>query len=107
MSDEVILEGLPSATFMPVGRYKFKQLTDLGAVSLPIRGAYPEGCGIEGTYDICPAPGAILFGTLTQVMLALGKYPTLESNQRFVMSGLELDGDTIVVVGRVVELLEG
>jgi hypothetical protein len=39
-------------------------------------------------------------------MIASGKYPNLTGNQRFVLAGIELDGDNLTVVGRVVELLE-
>jgi hypothetical protein len=105
MSGEVV-SGLPSGVFLPVGNYKFKYLTDLAAATLPIRGQYPEGLGMDGGYDICPEPGVIMFSTLTQVLLAFGKYPNLTGNQRFVMAGLELDGDNIRIIGKVVELLE-
>lgn len=104
--EDNIVTGLPAASFIPLGKYKFKHLTGLASVNVPVRGTYPPGCGIEGTYDICPEPGAVLFGTLTQVMLVTGKYPTLEKNQRFVLAGIELAGDNIMVVGRVVELVE-
>ncbi len=104
MSSEDVVQGLPSASFLPLNRYKFKRLTGLASVSLPIRGTYLEG-SLDGEFDICPSPGVVLFGTLTQVMMAFGKYPTLSENQRFVMAGIELDGDNIVVTGRVVEML--
>ncbi len=101
-----IVFGLPSASFLPLAKYKFKHLTGLASLTIPVRGSFPEGSGFSGEYDICPSAGIILFGTLTQVMLGLGKYPNMENNQRFILSGLELDGDNLTVIGRVVELLE-
>ncbi len=104
-NEDTIVEGLPSAFFLPLGKYKFKQLTGLASVTIPIRGVFPEDSPASGKYDINPEAGVLLFGTLTQALLGLGKYPTLASNQRFIVSGLELDGENITVVGRVVELL--
>jgi len=104
-TEDTIVEGLPSASFLPLSRYKFKQLTGLASVTIPLRGEFPEDSPITGKYNISPEAGVILFGTLTQVLLGLGKYPTLAENQRFIVSGLELDGENITVVGRVVEML--
>lgn len=104
MVDDIV-EGLPSANFLPLAKYRFKRLVGLASVTLPVRGSYPTDGPFSGDYNICPSPGVILFGTLTQVMLALGKYPTLSPEQRFILAGLELDGQDIIITGRVVELL--
>lgn len=97
-------QGVPAASFSPLGKYSLKEVTDLVSISIPIRGSYPEGSVLTGEFNICPEPGVILFGDLTKVMLVLGKYPKLTQNQNFVIAGLELDGDSIVIVGRVYEL---
>ncbi len=105
VQEEKIVVGMPSANFLPLAKYKFKHLTGLASLTVPVRGTFPEDSGFKGEFDICPSVGIILFGTLTQVMLALGKYPNLEEGQRFILSGLELDGENILVIGRVVELV--
>lgn len=105
MDDSEFAFGLPAASFLPLDRYKFKYLTGLASLTVPVRGTFPEGSGFSGDYDICPGPGVVLFGTLTQVILGLGKYPTLEGNQRFVLAGTEIEGDNLTVIGRVVELV--
>jgi len=103
--DEKITEGLPTASFVPLAKYQFKTMPGMASVSVPVRGSFPDDGPFEGAYDICPEPGVILFGTLTQAMLAFKRYPALDKNQRFVISGLELNGSDLVVLGRVVELV--
>lgn len=103
---EDVSYGLPSALLMPVGRYKLKKMVGLATISVPTRGPFPANEQFVGDYDISPASGVILFGVLLQVLLASGKYPRLDKNQRFVLSGVEVNGDEVSVVGRVVEFLE-
>lgn len=98
--------GTPAPLFMPAGNHTFKEVTGLVDVSVPIRGEYPEGLPVSGSFDLAPEPGVLLFGTMVQVLFALGKYPALEPSQRFVISGLEQQDEELVVVGRIVEIVE-
>lgn len=97
--------GVPSATFGPAKPRKFKELTGLTELAIPVRGSYPEDFGKEGTYDICPEEGVFLFGLLTEALLAHSVYPSLEDDQLYVISGIDLKDNVLTVVGRVVEVV--
>lgn len=98
--------GTPAPLLMPAGQHKFKEVTDLVEVSVPIRGEFPEGIQMQGSYDISPEKGVVLFGTLIQALFALNRYPAMSGDERFLISGIELQEEELVVVGRVVKLLE-
>lgn len=107
MEDDTVFEGMPAGpVFLPLAKYKLKHLTGLAQVTIPMRGTYPAESPLQGEFDLCPEPGMILLGSLTQTIMALGKYPSLAPNQRFVAIAVELDGSDIRVVGRVIELVE-
>jgi hypothetical protein len=98
--------GVPSASLGPATAKKYKELTALTEIAVPVRGGYPEDFSKKGTYDICPEEGVFLFGLLTEVMLAHRVYPALEEKQSFVIAGFDLHDDVITMVGRVVEEVE-
>lgn len=106
MEEEEAVYGLPSALFMPVGKYKLRRTVGMASITVPVRGVFPENEQFTGEYDIAPVPGVVLFGVLLQVLLASGKYPRLDKNQRFALSGVEVGGEDVSIVGRVVEFLE-
>jgi len=95
--------GVPSASLGPATAKRYKELTGLSEISVPVRGSYPEDFSKDGTYDICPSEGVFLFGLLTEVLLAHHVYPKLEKDQSFVIAGFDFQDDTITLVGRVVE----
>ena len=95
--------GVPSASLGPAKAKKYKELTGLSELSVPVRGDYPDGFSKSGTYDICPEEGVFLFGLLTEVLLAHHIYPALEEGQTFVIAGLDLQEEKVTLIGRVVE----
>lgn len=98
--------GTPPPSFLPARPHKHSYLTEPQAVSVPTRGEFPEDSGFKGEFDISPAEGVVLMGTLTQVMFAYRAYPNLEDTQRFVLLGVEVQDDKTVVIGRVAEFEE-
>jgi hypothetical protein len=104
MLNEEVVMGTPSACMLPAARYRLQELTGLCEVEIPIRGEYPEG---KGAYNIIPQEGVILVGAISQVLLNLGRYPKLEDNQLFVLSGLEVSGEnSLIIVGKVYQFAE-
>ena len=97
--------GVPSASFGPAKPRKFKELTGLTELAIPVRGSYPEDFGKEGEYDICPEEGVLLFGLLTEALLAHNVYPSLKDEELYIISGIDLKEDVLTVVGRVVEVV--
>lgn len=107
MSKSEIMVGVPSACILPAARYQFRQMSDLLTITLPARGFFPEESPFNGQFDIAPEPGVFLFGKITEVLFAFDKYPKLEENQRFVLSGVELDDeDQVNLVGKIFEFVE-
>lgn len=102
----MMVVGTPSACFMPAAKYKFRYVSELMSLTVPIRGTRQDESPHGGTFDICPKPGVFLFGTLLEVLFTQRVYPALTENQRFVLSGLEVDGEELHVVGRIIEFLE-
>jgi hypothetical protein len=98
--------GVPSASLCPARPRKFKELTGLTELAIPVRGSYPADFSKQGTYDICPEPGVFLFGLVTEALLAHRVYPDLKDDQLYIIAGVELEEDTLTVVGRVVEVVE-
>jgi hypothetical protein len=111
MPEDTIV-GIPTACLLPVAQYRFKEVVGISTISIPVRGTYPTEYtldgkpALEGEFDICPEPGVLLLGKITEVLLAFGKYPKLEANQRFVLAGVDVGTDTLEVVGRIVEFVE-
>jgi hypothetical protein len=98
--------GVPSASLGPARPRKFKELTGLTELAIPVRGSFPVDYGKQGEYDICPDPGIFLFGLMTEALLAHRVYPDLGDGQLFIIAGVELENETLTVVGRVVEVVE-
>lgn len=97
--------GVPAASLAPAKPRKFKELTGLLELAIPVRGAFPLDFNRQGNYDICPEEGVILFGLLTEALLAHKVYPDLGENQLFILAGVEVEVNVLTVVGRVVEVL--
>ena len=97
--------GVPSISLGPAVPRKFKELTGLTELAIPVRGSWPASFGKEGSYDICPEEGTFLFGLVTEALLAHEVYPSLKDNQLYIVAGIDLDGETLTVVGKVVEVL--
>lgn len=95
--------GVPAPSLGPATAKKYRELTALLEIVVPVRGAYPDGFSKTGEYDISPKDGVFLFGLLTEVLLAHHVYPKLEKDQSFVIAGFDLHDGMITLVGRVVE----
>lgn len=104
----MLVLGTPSACFIPAAAYRLKEITGIQAVSVPIRGSYPEDSPQGGAFDVCPEPGLVLFGTLLQTLFAFKAYPALLPGQLFALSGVEIneEDNKVVVIGRVLEFVE-
>jgi len=103
--DKLINVGIPSISLGPAVPRRFKELTGLTELVIPVRGSWPAGFSKEGSYDICPQEGTFLFGLVTEALLAHEVYPSLEENQLYIVAGVELAGETLTVIGKIVEVL--
>ena len=101
----MITVGVPSASLGPAKARKFKELTGLTELAIPVRGSWPADFSKTGSYDICPEPGTFLFGLVTEALLAHRVYPDLKDDQLYIIAGVELQNETLTVVGRVVEVM--
>lgn len=102
----MVTVGVPSASLGPARPRKFKELTGLTELAIPVRGSWPSDFNKEGQYDICPEVGTFLFGVITEALLAHRVYPDLKDNQLYIIAGVELEGEVLTVVGRIVEIIE-
>lgn len=100
-------QGTPPAVLLPALPYEFEFVSGIEDITVPLRGAYPESINKEGTFDICPKEGVVLFGVLNEILFSYRSYPALKSDELFAILGLELDDDQISVVGRVIRMKEG
>lgn len=98
--------GVPSVSLGPAVPRKFKELTGLTELAIPVRGSWPDDFCKEGSYDICPQKGTFLFGLVTEALLAHKVYPSLKDNQLYIIAGIELQDETLTVVGKIVEVLD-
>jgi hypothetical protein len=100
-----IVEGLPSACILPAAKYRLKETKPFGAILLPVRGTFPPEAHMQGEFDICPGEheNAIDFSEITRVMVAYSKYPDMTADELFIIKGVQILGDEIEVVGKVVE----
>ena len=98
--------GTPPPVMLPARAYKFTLSPDTFDITVPVRGEFPPGAGHDGTYDICPEPGVIMFGTLTAVLFGFSKYPDLSDSERLVILGLNVTEDEITVVCQLMSFLE-
>ena len=97
--------GIPAASLGPAKPKKYKELTALMEIAVPVRGSYPEDFGKQGSYDISPSEGVFLFSVLTEVLLAYKAYPNLQEGQSFVIAGFDLHEEILTVAGRIVEVV--
>lgn len=105
MSDNRIVEGIPSACILPAAKYRLRETQPFGSVLLPVRGTFPEEAPMKGEFDICPGEhkNAIDFSEITRVMLGFSKYPDMSADELFIIKGVQILDDEIEIVGRVVE----
>jgi hypothetical protein len=98
--------GTPAPLLLPAGNHKFEAVTEQVEFVVPLRGKFPEDFPLQGEFDLSPAPGVLLMGRLVEVLFAFRAYPAMASNQRFILAGLEMQEEELVVVGRIVKIEE-
>lgn len=105
MSD--ISVGTPSAAFMPARHHKFIDKGEIMMLTVPKSGEFPEedSCPFTGEFLVCDGSGNLFFGDLLKALFSLKKYPNLQDNEQFVIYAINTTGDTVDIVGRVIEFV--
>jgi hypothetical protein len=82
-----------------------RETQSFGAVLLPVRGTFPPEAPMNGEFDICPGEhgNAIDFSEITRALIGFSKYPDMTKDELFVIKGVQILGDEIEIVGRIVE----
>lgn len=99
---------MPSACILPAAKYRLRETQPFGSILLPVRGAFPPEAPLQGEFDICPGEHetAIDFSEITRAMIGFCKYPEMTPDELFIIKGVQILGDEIEIVGRVVEFAE-
>ena len=98
-----VYSGVPTLSLFPMKNCKFKVVQQI-EIEIPLKGDYnkiaPELFPDEsGEFDF--SEDFIYLPAITKVLLAIGQYPDLESNQVFTPLGLELREDTVAIPGSI------
>ena len=105
-----VYEGLPTLALLPAANMKFKQLKEL-LITIPRSGSYNEinpEVFDEDTGDFNLLHDDVLYvPSITKVLLASGKYPSLLPNQLFVPSIILFNEDDVEIKGSILEVVNG
>lgn len=110
MSDRY-MKGTPPLCAVAARDYLFRVNDDSYIIELPRKGAYNEVAPEvfkeeDGEFNIYDEDSKILYlPSITKVMFATGKYPSLEVNQLFVPYSLKINEHTVSIVGQVVTMV--
>jgi hypothetical protein len=109
--------GTPTAIMLPIQNYKYKEFTDQIAITMPRRGNLKEmapNYPIEQDadfdflqYDEEQKKYVISLTTISQVLFATAQYPELKKSQAFVPGLLIIGEDDVVVIGKLIEMVQG
>jgi hypothetical protein len=109
MGDDVIFTGIPTMCLLPLNNTKFKVVNEV-YLSVPREGVYkklaPEIFNdSDGEFKLLTEGNALYLPAITKILLALGKYPSLETNQVFAPSILLFEDDVVIIEGAILEIL--
>lgn len=109
MSEDVIFTGIPTMCLLPLNNTKFKVVSEV-RLSIPREGVYdklaPEIFNeADGEFKLLTEGNALYLPAITKILLAIGKYPSLETNQVFAPSILLFEEDVVIIEGAVLEIL--
>lgn len=110
MEDQYI-KGTPSAVLLPAKNYVFKISKDNYVIRIPKSGKYhdidPEFFDVDsGEFDVYNEETKTLYlPSITKVLFATSKYPDLKFNQFFAPYIIKFEGDEVVVVGQVIDMM--
>lgn len=103
------VKGTPPAVLLPARNYVFKLPEENHVLEIPRSGSYhgidseffPEDAGDFNVFtnDILNMP------VITKVLFATKQYPELEFNQFFVIHGLKILPETLMIVGQIVDMM--
>jgi len=108
MSDEKYI-GLPTMALLPLTNVEFSSVQDLEII-IPRRGNYAELAPLifkeeDGDFNILDEDiNALYLPSVTKVLLACGKYPTLTANQLFVPQSFVFNLEQVVITGSILEI---
>jgi len=108
--EEKIFNGLPTLSLLPLAETQFK-VVDKISITIPRRGIYEdlqpkvfsEG---DGGFDIVNDANIIYLPSITKVLLATNKYPTLKQNQVFTPFSFEFTDDEVKIQGSILEIIK-
>lgn len=90
--------GTPPPVLLPAREHKFVYVTETMELVVPRT--------VPGQYCIFPEAGVFLFGDMLRALFIHRAYPDMSDNQAFMLLGVESNGDTVRVVGRVIEYVK-
>lgn len=106
--EDKIYQGLPTLSLLPLANTKFK-VVGTAIIELPREGNYHElqpKVFDEDHGDFKLLDNDILYlPSITKILLATGKYPSLAQNQVFSPLSFEFKDEVVVVQGSVLEIL--
>lgn len=107
--EPVFVKGTPPAVLMPARNYVFKLPEENHVLEIPLNGNYhdldseffPEDAGEFHVFhnDIINMP------VVTKVLFATKQYPALEFNQFFVIHGIKVLPENLMLVGQIVDMM--
>ena len=108
MTQENIYVGLPTMCLLPLNKTRFKTIGSLN-ITITRRGVYNEIAPEifdkdSGEFDLL-TNDTIYLPSITKVLLAEKKYPSLKANQIFSPFGFVFDDETVSIEGMVLEIL--
>ncbi len=112
MEDKYI-KGTPPLALLPAKNYIFKIGEENYVIRLPRKGSYheiaPEFFKEDaGEFNIYDEESKVLYlPSITKVLFASGQYPDMKFNQFFVPYSIKFEGEEVVIVGQVIDMLLG
>ncbi len=103
--------GLPTMSLLPLTNVEFSSVKDI-EITIPRAGNYAELAPKifkeeDGEFNLLAEESNTLYlPSITKILLACNKYPTLEPNQLFTLHSLIFDTDSVVIVGSVLTIFK-
>lgn len=108
--------GTPTMMLLPARNYSFKVYDEEYSIIIPRKGAYKDldeefFKEEDGEFNILARVedenGEVLFiPSISKVMFASGKYPSLENNQAFVPIAMIFREDEVELVGQIIQMVK-
>ncbi len=101
--------GVPTMSLLPLTNVEFAVAQEI-EITIPRTGSYVELAPAiftekDGDFNILDETSNTLYlPSVTKVLLACGKYPTLTANQVFTPQSFTFDEAQVVIIGSVLEI---